>query len=231
MASRVRTPLCCAAAGASAAGGRPACAPGADAVRRGRSMVTFYWFALVVGGGLLALSLLGDLFGGDAPADVETPLDSPLFGILSLRTATYALFGFGATGLLLGRVWGAPLGVAAAATAVGLASGGLAAATFGWLRRTQSGELSDDLSLVGRPGRVMLPIGTDRPGKILVARGGREIELLALPFDREPDAPEAWTSVVIVDMTGGTARVAPYNDALAEDGSSVLPPAIPEDGT
>ena len=56
-------------------------------------MLTLYLFALLVGGGLLAFSLLGGDDGANAHHDALSG-DNPL-QFLSLRTLTYFLFVFG----------------------------------------------------------------------------------------------------------------------------------------
>lgn len=188
-------------------------------------MASFYWFALVVGAGLLLFSLGGDtdsLDGGGDGLDHGAHADTRIF---SIRTITYFLFGFGATGALLGLAWRAerPLATAALALLVGSFSGAMSAVTFRYLGRTESGGLPDDASLVGRVGRVILPLGPARIGKIEVERGGREIELLARPFEAEPVAPETWSTVVIVDMDGGTALVSPMNESLESTEHDRLP--------
>lgn len=193
-------------------------------------MTALFWFALVVGAGLLLFSLLADADGAsdgiDIVADADIDIDGPGahgFEWLSVRTATYFLFGFGATGVVLGLAGTGMLVRAAVATAVGLMAGGLSAAAFGYLRRTQSGELLSDATLVGLVGRVTLPLSRDGTGKIEVLRGGREIELLARPFDRDPEEPETWRSVVIVEFEGGIARVSRYTELV---GSGDTPSAL-----
>lgn len=186
-------------------------------------MTTLYWFALIVGAGMLGLALFGDLFDHgadgldtDGGADAGADTDHHGLNILSTRNATYFLFAFGATGLLLTWIWAgarAPV-VAAIATVLGLAGGAIAAVAFGWVGRTESGWMLDDRAWIGCTGVVLLPLQATGTGKILVDRAGRSHELLARPF--EPDAlePEAWSRVLIVEMEGAIALVSPYNDAL-----------------
>ena len=87
-------------------------------------MSALYWFALVVGAGLLLLSLVGDLFGdhGDGAGADGHHGDAEGMKILSMRNATYFLFGFGGAGILLGWVWdrSQPVMTALSALAVGL---------------------------------------------------------------------------------------------------------------
>jgi len=196
-------------------------------------MSTFYWFALVVGAGLLSLSLFGDFFGDadglDADAGVDVDVDGDAsegaadsFKILSTRNLTYFLFGFGATGVLLGWVWDDGLATALVAGLVGVLAGTISATAFGWLGRTEAGALMDDAGWAGRTGQVTVPFVVGGTGKILVERSGRSHELLARPFDESPAEPQNWRSVMIVEMDDGIALVAPEADALRAD----APPRI-----
>ena len=183
-------------------------------------MLALYLFALVLGGGFLLLSVLG---GGDADVDVDLDMDMEgLDGaaeaggdgdaasrIFSLRTAVYALFGFGATGTIL-----AALGMGSLTTLPFSLLGGLGAAlvvslAFRFLRRTDSGAQAGEGSLRGLPGVVTLPLGTGSPGTVAVERGGRRITLRALPHPASRGEPRSWTRVVVVEMERGVALVSP----------------------
>ena len=189
-------------------------------------MLPFYLFALIVGGGLLAFSLL--LGGGETETDAslsDAELDTPmavdhdgaggdwmvLQSVLSLRTLIYLLAGFGATGTLLeiltdagptvSLLWAVVTGLAAAATAT---------AVYGWVRGSDSGEVSQDPDyLVGVTARVLLPVVQGHRGKIVAIQGGREVELLARLFGPEDESCPRGSEVVIVDVDGETALVAP----------------------
>src|SRR5690606_2549883 len=161
-------------------------------------MSALYWFALVVGAGLLLLSLAGDLFGDHGDTAIgdghDHSGDAEGMKILSMRNATYFLFGFGGAGVLLGWLWerSQPVMTALSALAVGLLSGGISAAVFGYLKRSGSGEMEHDSSWAGAVGRVLLPLSRDGTGKIVVARAGREHTLLARPFEPDARDPESW---------------------------------------
>jgi hypothetical protein len=184
-------------------------------------MSALYWFAFVVGAGLLALSLFGDILGDvdglDVDVDVDVDADSHVgdgFAILSTRNLTYFLFGFGATGVLLGWVGTGGIMTAAVATFVGLTAGAISAAAFGWLGRTESGQLLDDAGWAGRSGRVIVPLSAVGTGKITVERGGRSHELLARPFGDLEANPHNWATVLIVEMDDGVALVTPEPGAV-----------------
>ncbi len=189
-------------------------------------MSALYWFALIIGAGLLLLSVFGDIFGhghgidsahgGDLDASGHPHGDIEWFRILSMRNATYFLFAFGATGLLLGWVMGGerPFLTALLAGLLGVVGGGISAVVFGWVGRTESGYLEDDAGWIGRIGQVVLPLSAEGTGKIMVSRSGRDHELLARPFDRVPESPDRWRSVVIVELENGIALVAPNTAEL-----------------
>jgi hypothetical protein len=234
-------------------------------------MVAFYVFSLVLGGGFLAMSVFGDLFGGHGDVDLggggvdleaggldmdagHLDLDAGGFDmdaggvdmdaggldmdaghldvgaahaelhadaghlatkILSIRTLFYSLFGFGAVGSLLTFVWsGSPFLTAGFAVLGGLSSGAVINTAFGYVRRSESGVLLTEGSYAGLQGRVTLPIRPEVPGKVVVERGGRRVELRALPHSSGQGDPELWKNVFIVDMEEGVAWVAPIEEGM-----------------
>jgi hypothetical protein len=172
-------------------------------------VITLYWLALVLGGGLGLLSLIG----GSIELQIDHEVADPdAWHILSMRSATYFLFAFGAVGLLThaagtGSVWSL---MAALFTA--FVSAFSSAALFRYLNRTSSGAVPSDASLVGLTGAVVLPLRRGVGGKIVVYRAGREIELMARPFEDDAADSENWDQVVVVEVSGGTALVTPYPD-------------------
>lgn len=175
-----------------------------------------YWFSLIVGGGLLAVSALGDIFGAEVDGGDIDAGDADASRIFSLRSATYFLFAFGATGLLLGWAWdGERSGSAAiAAATVGLVTVAFTSAVFRYVRRHESGARPSEDSFVGTIGRMTLAIGRDRSGRVVVRRGDREFELRARAFDADAPAQEEWSRVVVVAMEGGTALVSPVEEPV-----------------
>lgn len=204
-------------------------------------MTSLYVFCLVLGGGFLGLSLLGDLFGGhgdvdlggggvdasdlpvdaaDAPTDAHGGHDGPdhhgvAAKVFSIRTVIYAAFGFGAVGTLLTWLWSgrSPVTTAALAAGTGLASGWLINVAFSWVKRSETGALGGESTFEGHTGRVTLPI-EGSGGKVVVEKAGREVELRALahPSALGRGDPSRWKAVVVVDMKHGVARVAPVDD-------------------
>jgi len=229
-------------------------------------MAAFYVFALVLGGGFLALSLLGDLLGGhgdiglqgDAGGlDTEFGLDAGHLDvdaghleiesggldldtahvdvdmsqagvhdvdashaaakIFSIRTITYALFGFGAVGTLRTFLWSGSSALLTLVLALitGVVSGVLVNVVFGWVKGSESGILEEESSYAGLTGRVRLPI-VGSSGTVVVEKGGRSVELRALPHPsaKGEGDPAAWTSIFVVEMRKGVALVAPAQQDL-----------------
>lgn len=181
-------------------------------------MLPVYLFSLVLGGGFLVLSLLsGD--GGDLDVDMDVDVDADLGGdagvdqkIFSFRGLIYALFGFGLTGALLTWMGLPTLPVALASGGAGVVSSLLVTSTFNYLKRTDSGYLPGDDTLAGTAGRVVLPLSEGSPGAVVVRRSDREIRLRALPHASGEGDPAGWSTIMVVEMEDGIARVAPLKD-------------------
>lgn len=198
-------------------------------------MSTLFWLALILGGGLGLLSLLGDFLGfdhgGDVSADVSGDIsadsaDHDGMHILSLRAATYFLFAFGAVGVLLDWAWDGRMRLATTLFAAGTGFGAavFSVKLFRWVARSGSGEMPHDSSLIGLPAQVVLPLRAGS-GKVLVARGGREHELMARPFQPDAVDTEHWHNVIVVDVVDGTALVSPLDEQSSQ---SLLPPEATE---
>jgi len=190
-------------------------------------MTAFYWFAMVVGVGMYLFSVFADTTGAhgdvdghvDAGGDHHHGLDS--YKLLSLRNATYFLFAFGVTGVSLTWLWGGSRGLLTSllAFAIGAIGAGISTVVFGWLRKSESGDMPGDRAWLGATAQVLLPLSTGGHGKILVSRGGRAQELLARPFDDDANSPESWSKVLVLEIRDGIALVAP-NEELSPDDST-----------
>lgn len=183
-------------------------------------MTALYLFCLILGGGLLAFTVLGGIGDADADADLDADADVDadadgdwhgLQAFLSVRTLVYFLAGFGATGTLLELFTDASSPAALAwAIVVGIAGAIAAAAVYGYLRASESGAVSRDNDyLVGLPAEVVLPVVPGRRGKVRLLTSGREVQLLARLHGADDPACERGATVVIVDVDGDTALVAP----------------------
>lgn len=204
-------------------------------------MLPIYIFSLVLGGGFLLVSLLGDALGSDAvelELDTDLDLDAEIDvggdvdveaaahdtdgghggKLFSLRTGVYTLFGFGAVGTLLSFL--DPGGAATLAFALlgGALSGAMINVLFNYLLRTDSGARVGDHTFVGLTGSMTLPLSSTAPGTVVVDRGHRRVPLRALPHASAAgsDVTE-WETVVVVEMSDGVARVAPVEDDLARE--------------
>jgi hypothetical protein len=193
-------------------------------------MSAIYWIAFIVGTGLLLFSALGH-DGHDHDGGIDShDGDHDGWNIFSVRNATYFLFAFGTTGALLSLLWRGQSSLVTLLLALmaGLFAGGAAAMVFSYLRRSQSGAMEDDDSLVGLAGHVVVPLSRAGLGKVVVTRGDREFELLARPFDTDADEPETWSGIVVVEMHGGTALVTPFRAGLEETDEVFRLPPKPE---
>ncbi|MEO5509427.1 MAG: hypothetical protein ABIV28_00340 [Longimicrobiales bacterium] len=178
-------------------------------------MLTLFWFALVLGGGLALFSLAGDFFGSEGADHIHIEHDGAdsHWQLFSLRAATYFLFAFGAVGVLVHFTSGgkAPLLAFFGALFTGIVSAFTSVAMFRYLKQTNSGAMETDASFEGLLGHVVLPLRGGR-GKIAVERSGREIELMAECYDKNALQPETWKQVVVVEIRGGTAFVSPLHE-------------------
>lgn len=175
-------------------------------------MWVLYALALVLGGGLLLVQLLGGAhhdgaghFGGD---HLGGPDHHPGAGpsVLSTRSLTYGLFAFGFVGaslyaLRLVAPWAALAIAAAAAVAVTLAVGSTLRAVGD---PAASGEAGLD-DARGRPGRVLVALSRERPGKVRVQIKGQTVDVIATTSGA--DLPVG-TEVVVVSVREDVAEVA-----------------------
>ena len=193
-------------------------------------MLTAYIFSVVVGGGILALSLFGDFFDSDVDADAGVDLDADadvavdgteIARLLSLRALVYVLFGFGGAGLVLHLIWGGaqPVLTAAIAAGMGLGSGALVTTVFGYLKRTEAGAIQGEAALVGLRGEVVMAIAAGDTGEVRIRSGERQYRMRARSDDLEGGeaALEAGRVVMVVDVKDGMAYVAPVGMKLLED--------------
>jgi len=175
-------------------------------------MGLFYLLALILGGGLLLVQLVGGghhggaehLLGADHVGGPDHhPASGP--GVLSTRSVTYGLFAFGFVGTCLHV-----LRLAGAGASFAVAAGAGAAATLAVgsaLRVVGDPAASGEAALGearGQAGRVLVPLSRDRRGKVRVQIKGQTVDLLATTAGGElPVGAE----VVVVDVRGDVAEV------------------------
>ena len=189
-------------------------------------MFSLYLFSLIVGGGLIVYSLTGghDGHGGHDAGHGHDGHGHDAVKWLSFRTITYFLFVFGGIGATLSKAWSGavwPL-VLLFAVVGGLGVGAIVSYAFEYLRRTDSGSRDSEQSFVGLTGTVSLPIAAGGMGKVLVQRGDRTYELLARPQDSAAAKNASkWKSVIVVEMSRGTALVTPLDDPAYKEIAAV----------
>ena len=193
-------------------------------------MTALYWFAMVVGVGMYLFSVFADTTGAHADADGQIDLGGDhhhgldTYKLLSLRNATYFLFAFGVTGVALNWMWGGARSwlTALLAFSIGGVGASISTAVFGWLKKSDSGDMPGDRAWLGASAQVVLPLSTGGTGKILVSRGGRAQELLARPFDSDASEPEGWSNVLVLEIRDGIALVAPNSELSPDDSAPRL---------
>lgn len=160
-------------------------------------MLMVYLIALIIGGVLLALTLV---VGGAADSDADTggadsddlsdgdhgALEAVLgwFPVTSLRFWTFFAAFFGGVGTVL-SAWSLAGQVPAAllALSAGYLCGLLMDRSMRYLRRSDSDSLVGGRDLVGAGGRVMVPVASGTPGKVRVRLKDRSVDLLAVTDD------------------------------------------------
>lgn len=164
-------------------------------------MLMVYLIALIVGGVLLALTLVlggaadhhagGDLdhHAGGGDGDHAGALDA-VFGwlpVTSLRFWTFFAAFFGAVGTVL-SAWdlAGPAPAAVLAVVAGYLSGLIMDRSMRYLRRADSNSSLGGGDVVGAGAEVLLPVGSGAPGKVRVRLKGRAVDLLAVTEDEEP---------------------------------------------
>ncbi|MGF1666043.1 MAG: hypothetical protein ACFCVC_07185 [Acidimicrobiia bacterium] len=189
-------------------------------------MIAIYGFCAVVGGVLAAIMLLG----GDADADLSGDLDieagglgggdangsatgagGVLASLLSFRTIVFALAFFGVTGLALPLVGTGQVGTFIAALCAGGFAGVLNDRIVRYVTRTSGGVGVSELSVSGAPARVTIPVGTGRRGRVSIQVEGRTLALVAEPYQPLSETFEVGATVVVVEVHGGVAKIAPLD--------------------
>jgi hypothetical protein len=174
-------------------------------------MLAVYLGALLFGGVLIVASGLGlgdhsvDGFSADA-ADphAEGGGHGSLVALFGVRFWSFAAAFFGVTGLvsrLAGAGGGAPV-----AGVVGVAAGLAASVFFRKMTREVVGRVGDVEALVGREGKLLLPVARAQQGKVRVAQpAGGHVDLVAEASDDE--ALAAGVEVILVEVRGTVAVV------------------------
>ncbi|GAA5511362.1 hypothetical protein Dcar01_00069 [Deinococcus carri] len=168
----------------------------------------FYLLCLIVGGGLLAASLLGGHHGDpgghglDHTSDTHNGGAGDLASWFSLR----ALVSFAAFFGLAGVVGGAAGLTGAGRLVVALVTGGVVGAftAVAFRLARARGEVSGAATrLTGRTGQVLVPPAPGRPGKVALTVGGQIEHILA----RSDDPLRAGDAVIVIGTEAGVLDV------------------------
>ncbi|MRG91528.1 NfeD family protein [Polyangium spumosum] len=196
-----------------------------------------YLFSLVVGLGILVVQIAsggkGDADGdaGDAgegggkelAKDVSTKslattgasagAGDVLAFFLSLRFWVFTLLGFGLSGSLLHFfALAGPILVFALAAGSGLSSGLFAQLVFRFVTQSSVSTSADVDHAEGSIGRVLVPVGKDKVGKIRIVLKGQSVDILART---DGDEIARGDHVLVEDVEGDVARVSRRPSELA----------------
>lgn len=174
-----------------------------------------YLIALVLGGGVLLLQIIGG-----AKGDLDHGLGShgpdghvhdlqhggPEPGVISTRALVYALFTFGFVGAALHILGLTSPGLAGAVAVVaGVAAGLGVGYVFAQIGHPGASGAATYEEARGHRARVLLACAPDRPGKIRLQLKGQTVDLRAT--SESGTLPEG-TEVVVIDVRDDVARVA-----------------------
>lgn len=177
-------------------------------------MVAIYVGALLFGGVLIVASLVGagdHPVGGHVGAGADPHAgggNAVLAALLGVRFWSFGAAFFGVTALLLHAVGGAALRAAAplVSAAVGVGAGFAASLFFRSMTRASVGRVGEASALVGREGKLLLPVSRAQPGKVRLAQPpGGQLDLVAETSD--DDALPAGAEVLVVELRGTVAVV------------------------
>lgn len=196
-------------------------------------MFALYVTSLIIGGGLLLFSLLsggeagevdGVAGGGPEGSEVgEGGSQGSALPLASLFFWTFFLAFFGLTGVLLSTLAPATgaLLTGGLSAGVGLVAGLIASRVLRGLGRAEVDSITRPADVVGRLGRVVVPVGKEQPGKVRVELKGRTVVLLAYGDTVVPLAPAHRVFVHDV-LEDGSVRV-----VSAEEPRGLQPPPVP----
>lgn len=184
-------------------------------------MTGLYLFAAAVGVPLVVWFLFsggddaGD--GGDGGGGDDSGIGAVMVRLLPLNTIAIVAATFGITGLALGATGSGSATTFVWAVIAGAVAGVLNSTVFSYIRRSDSTSGASDAQLAGAIGRVVLPVGPGRRGRIAVSAGDQQIYLsaeaasdLGAEGELEVGAP-----VLIVEVHDGIAGVTRLDPELA----------------
>jgi len=192
-------------------------------------MIWVYIASAVFGCAFVVPMLLGALdleaeVEADFDADVDLDADASIGGaadglmgsvgdfvgsLLSFRSLVMASAFFGLAGIVFSLI-SSDLVAFVTAVALGLVAAAVNGQLVQFVNRNEASSHLTDRDVRGSSGTVVLPLGPGRKGRIRAEMAGQTEYFVALPY-KEDGAPsfDVGDPVVIVDIVGGTARVAP----------------------
>ena len=166
-----------------------------------------YVFAAAVGVPLVVWFLLSGGDDGAEAAGGEDGMGGVMLRRLPLSTMAIGAAAFGVCGLLLSAVGSGSGSTFMGAVVVAAVAGALNSTVFAYLRRSDSTASVGDEQLVGRVGRVVLPVAPERRGRVAVSVGGQQLYLSAQALPDAVAELEVGAPVLVVDVRQGVASV------------------------
>jgi membrane protein implicated in regulation of membrane protease activity len=179
-------------------------------------VISLYVASLVAGIGILGVQLFAghDAGGGHDVHHDDAAHDLTPWTILTgVRFWSFALLAFGLVGTLL-TIFGVAAGVAAGAIAAvaGVVSGVFAATVVNRLLHGSPQTSASYGDVLGRVGRIIVPVTPEGPGKVRVEVGGTSVDLIA----RARETLDVGEGVVVEEVTSdGEAQVSRAPKELA----------------
>ena len=190
-------------------------------------MLGVYWLATLVGWPFVLFFLFagGDLdadFDSAFDVDVDTDIDADVAGgsgalsailsFLSFRSLAFFAAFFGLAGLLLTWIDAGTVLTLILALGIGLFALWLNGVLLKYLRSSSSDSSIRDRHIEGSPAVVTVPIRPGHRGRIAVDVRGQRLVFTAAPYAAGDESSyDVGSSVVVVEIDGGTARIAPLN--------------------
>lgn len=181
-------------------------------------MTGLYAFAAAVGVPLAIWLLLS---GGDDGAETDgggEGLGGVMLRFLPLSTFALVAATFGVAGLALQATGEGAATSFVWAVVVGVVVGALNSTAFAYLRRSESGASTGDDHLVGSMGRVVVPVGEARRGRVSVAVDGqiRYLSARAVPDGAGSVELEVGARVLLIEISNGIASVTRLDPELSD---------------
>ncbi|MCP3990457.1 MAG: hypothetical protein GY724_15375 [Actinomycetia bacterium] len=176
-------------------------------------MTAVYILAAIVGLPLVAYAILGgdDGDAGEGP-DFE---DGSIFGYFSLGTLSFFGGFFGLTGLALTAASSGALVTFVLAAIVGVIAAGTQRSLLRYIARTSASSHLSDVDFTGKAATVVVPVEAGRRGQILIQVSGERHQLTAELVAGDHGTLGVGSSVVVVSIEGGIARVSNLDPELA----------------